>query len=300
MTGGILNVLKPPGMTSHDVVDFVRTLVPKPTKVGHAGTLDPSAAGVLVVCIGPATKLIEYIMDGDKAYRAEATLGVATDTLDAEGNVVFEQDASGVTEEQVRAAVAGLVGPHMMAPPMFSAARVDGKRLYDLARKGETVERRARPVTVYSAEMLDFSPGASAKALADIRCSKGTYIRVLCAQLGERLGVGAHLSFLVRTAVGPHLLADSRTMDELREAHSRGRLGECSVPAEAALGHLPGLGIRDADARAFRRGTALPCQTDLSGLVRVHDADGRLLGIGELAETQRGRMLQPRKVLATS
>ncbi len=300
MTGGILNVLKPPGMTSHDVVDFVRTLVPAGTKVGHAGTLDPAAAGVLVVCAGAATKLIEYIVDGDKAYRAEATLGVVTDSLDAEGSVVAEQDASGVTEEQVQAAIAELIGRQMMAPPMFSAARVGGQRLYDLARRGETVERKARAVTVYSAEMVGFSPGAAARALADIRCSKGTYVRVLCAQLGERLSVGAHLSFLVRTAVGPHLLADSLSLDELREAHSKGRLGECYVPPEVALEHLPGLSLPDAGARAFRQGTGVPCQSTSCGLVRVYGAEDHLLGIGEVAETRQGRILQPRKVLATS
>jgi tRNA pseudouridine55 synthase len=300
MTGGILNVLKPPGMTSHDVVDFVRTLVPAGTKVGHAGTLDPAAAGVLVVCVGPATKLIEYIVDGDKAYRAEVTLGVATDSLDAEGSVVFEKDASDVTEEQVQAAIAGLIGRQMMAPPMFSAARVGGERLYDLARRGETVERRARAVTVHSAEMVGFSPGVNARALADIRCSKGTYVRVLCAQLGERLGVGAHLSFLVRTAVGPHLLAESLALDELRESHDRGQLGELYVPPGMALGHLPGLSLSDADAQVFRQGTGVPCRTAGCGLVRVHDAEDHLLGIGEVAETRQGRILQPRKVLATS
>jgi tRNA pseudouridine55 synthase len=299
MNGGILNVLKPPGMTSHDVVDVMRTLVPQPSRVGHAGTLDPSAAGVLVVCVGPATKLIEYLIDCDKAYRAEATLGISTDSLDAEGRIVAEQDASAVTEDEVRNAVAELVGPQMMAPPMFSAARVDGRRLYDLARKGQTVERKARRVTVHSADLVSFSPGPRGTGLVDIRCSKGTYVRVLCAQLGERLGVGAHLSFLVRTAVGPHLLAEAFTLEELREAHDRGRLTACYVPPETALGHLPGLSALASDGRAFQQGTAVPCRTDVSGLVRVHDRSGHLLGIGEVAETPRGRMLQPRKVLAS-
>lgn len=300
MNGGILNVLKPPGMTSHDVVDAVRTLAPERARVGHAGTLDPSAAGVLVVCVGPATKLIEYLIECDKAYRAEATLGIATDSLDAEGSIVAEQDASAIAEEEVRAALAGLVGPQMMAPPMFSAARVDGQRLYDLARRGQTVERRARPVTVHSADLVSFSPGARATALADIRCSKGTYVRVLCAQLGERVGVGAHLSFLVRTAVGPHGLAESLTLDELREARDRRRLSECYVPSERALGHLPGFSVPGADGQAFKQGTAAPCQAAVSGLVRVHDRNGHLLGIGEVTDTPGGRMLQPRKVLPPS
>jgi len=300
MTGGILNVLKPPGMTSHDVVDFVRGLLPKAVKVGHAGTLDPAAAGVLVVCVGPATKLAEYIMGGDKAYRAEAALGVATDSLDAEGAVVAEQDASRVTEDDARTALQALVGPQMMAPPMYSAARVGGKRLYELARKGETVERKARPVTVYSAEMVSFSPGARATVVADIRCTKGTYVRVLCAQLGDNLGVGAHLSFLVRTAVGRLGLAESSTLEELGEAHRRRTLHGLHVAPEIALGHLPALRISDADAEVFRQGTAVRCEAEVVGLVRVHDREGWLLGIGELAQSDRACSLQPRKVLAAS
>lgn len=300
MTAGILNVLKPPGMTSHDVVDFVRGLLRKGIKVGHAGTLDPAAAGVLVVCVGPATKLTEYIMGGDKAYRAEAALGVATDSLDAEGAVVAEQDASRVTEDEARTALQALVGPQMMAPPMYSAARVGGKRLYDLARKGKTIERKARPVTVYSAEMVSFSPSPRAKVIADIRCSKGTYVRVLCAELGENLGVGAHLSFLVRMAVGRLGLVESSTLEELGEAHRRQALPGLYVAPEIALGHLPALRIIDADAEVFRQGTAVRCEAEILGLVRVHDREGRLLGIGELAHGGRGCSLQPRKVIAAS
>jgi hypothetical protein len=133
---GFLNVLKPPGMTSHDVVDFLRRQLPARTRVGHAGTLDPAAAGVLVVCVGAATRLTEYLMEGEKRYRMEATLGVTTDSLDVEGTVMAEHDASAVTEEAVRSALASLVGPALMAPPMYSAAQVGGRRLYELARQG--------------------------------------------------------------------------------------------------------------------------------------------------------------------
>jgi tRNA pseudouridine55 synthase len=247
--------------------------------------------------VGPATKLIEYIMDGDKAYRAEATLGVSTDSLDAEGAVVAEHDASAVTEEDAREAVAQLVGPQMMAPPMYSAARVNGKRLYDLARKGQTVERKARPVAVHSAELVSFTPGPRAKVTADIGCSKGTYVRVLSAQLGERLGVGAHLSFLVRRAVGPHLVGQASTLEELQEACDRGDLEALCVPPEVALGHLPEIRLTEDGARAFRQGNATACQTNATGPVRVHDGEGRLVGIGEVLRDRREPSLQPRKVL---
>jgi tRNA pseudouridine55 synthase len=300
MTSGILNVLKPPGMTSHDVVDFVRRLCPRRAKVGHAGTLDPGAAGVLVVCVGPATRLIEYVVEGDKEYRAEACLGVVTDTLDAEGEIVAERDASGVTEAQVTEALASLVGPQMMTPPMYSARLVGGKRLYELAREGRDIQREARPVTVHSADLVRFEPGPRARALADFRCSKGTYVRVLCEQLGERLGVGAHLSFLVRTAVGPHRLSESASLEELlAEAARRGTLEELGVPLEVALGDLPEVRLGASGVNAFGQGTAVACSAGPTGIVRVHDPEGALVGIGEVTLASGRPMLRPRKVIAS-
>jgi tRNA pseudouridine55 synthase len=298
MRSGLFSVLKPPGMTSHDVVDFLRRRLPRRTKVGHAGTLDPGAAGVLVVCVGVATRLIEYVMVGDKAYRAEACLGMTTDTLDAEGQVLEERDASAVTQAQAAAAVAGLVGPQQMEPPMYSAARVDGERLYDLARQGREVAREARPVTVYSAELIDFSSGPQARALVDFTCSKGTYVRVLCAQLGEALGVGAHMSFLVRTAVGPHVLSEALSLEELQAAAERGALAELSSSLEAALSHLPEVRLGAPASAAFSRGSATPSDSGASGLVRAHDPHGALLGIGEVLFEAGQLVLQPRKVLA--
>jgi len=298
MRSGIFNVLKPPGMTSHDVVDFMRRLLPKRTKVGHAGTLDPAAAGVLVVCVGEATRLTSYIMEGDKAYRAEACLGIATTTLDAEGEVTAAADASGVTESGVRDALAGLVGQQLMQPPMYSAARVGGQRLYDLARKGREVEREPRPVTVYEADLVCFEPGPRARVLADIRCSKGTYVRVLCAQMGERLGVEAHMSFLVRTAVGAQQLSDAATLEELQAAASRERLAELSLPLEVALSHLPELHPEGRALAAFLRGAAAGCASGVCGPVRVHGTDGRLIGIGEVVTEAGEIVLKPRKVLS--
>ena len=300
MIAGALNVLKPPGMTSHDVVDFVRRWVPRRTRVGHAGTLDPGAAGVLIVCVGGATRLTEYVMEGDKAYRAEVALGVVTDTLDADGAVVAEADASAWTEADVRFALAERVGPQMMAPPMYSAARVGGERLYDLARRGETAEPEPRPVVVHSAELIAFHPGPRARALADIRCSKGTYIRVLAAGLGERLGVGAHLSFLVRTAVGPHRLEAAVTLEEIAEAAERGDLDDLCLTPSAALAHWPEVRLGAGAALLFQRGGAAPCDSDAVGLVRVSGPNGDLIGVGEVIADTVGTSLRPRKVLAPS
>ncbi len=296
---GILNVLKPPGMTSHDVVAAVRRILPKKTKVGHAGTLDPAAAGVLVVCLGAATKLVEYIVDGEKAYRAEVTLGISTNSLDADGVVTAEADASEIDEDAARNAVAGLVGDQMMTPPMHSAVRIGGQRLYELARQGADIDRAARPVTVYSAELAGFTPGARATITTDIRSSKGTYVRVLAEQIGAALGVPAHLSFLVRTAVGPHELAGSATLEEIQEARERESLDELFVPASVALEHFPHIALAESDAVAFRNGNARRVDVDVDGLARVHDADGQLLGVGEVIDDEtRGRLLHPRKVLS--
>lgn len=297
MRSGLLNLLKPPGITSHDVVRFVRSLLPRGTKVGHAGTLDPGAAGVLVVCVGVATRLTEYVMEGEKCYRAEACLGVETDTLDAEGRVVAVRDASGVSESDVRRELESLVGPQMMAPPMFSAARVGGKRLYELAREGREVERVSKPIVVHSAELVRFRPGPRAEVLVDIRCTKGTYIRVLCAQLGERLGIGAHMSFLVRTELGQHRLADAITLEEFRAAVSKGEGERLCIPAEVAVAHLTPVRLGLSEATAFVRGTAIACRASAPGVVRVHGPDGGLLGVGEVYARKGREILQPRKVL---
>jgi len=297
MNSGILDVLKPPGMTSHDVVDWVRSLLPTGAKVGHAGTLDPAAAGVLVVCVGAATRLTEYLMDCNKAYRAEICLGVTTDSLDADGRVLQERDASGVTEADVRSALARLVGPQMMEPPMYSAARVGGRRLYHLAREGRQVQRPPRPVTLHALDLIRFTPGRRATLLADLHCTKGTFVRVVAGQVGELLGVGAHLSFLVRTSVGTHLLAHCATLEELGAAAKGGTLAQLCVPVERALAHLPEQRLTGAALRAFRQGSPTACGGEGLGLVRVHGPEGRLIGIGEVVGHSGEWILQPRKVL---
>src|SRR4051794_25486619 len=201
---GVVAVDKPAGWTSHDVVAKSRGLLGT-KKVGHAGTLDPSATGVLVLGVGRATRLLRYLGDLPKAYVGELVLGTETTTLDAEGDVVRTHDMAGVTLDDVRAAAAGFVGPILQVPPMVSAVKVDGKKLYELARAGVEIEREARPVTIHSIA-VDEGPEPGVHRLT-VSCSGGTYVRVLAADIGTALGGGAHLRALRRTAVGGFDLA---------------------------------------------------------------------------------------------
>ena len=207
---GILSVDKPAGPTSHDIVARIRRITGV-KRVGHAGTLDPMATGVLIVCLGDARRIVEYLADWRKSYRATAILGVETDTEDASGEVVGGSDCSRVARSDVDAVIPRFVGRIMQVPPMVSAVHHEGRRLYDLAREGRTVERSPRPVEVLSINIVSFEPGERACLVLDVVCSGGTYIRTLCMDIGRALGCGAHMSSLVRTAVGPFRVADAVT-----------------------------------------------------------------------------------------
>src|SRR5215207_3710637 len=193
---GFLNIDKPLRMTSHDVVAQVRRKF-KLKRVGHAGTLDPLATGVLVVCLGAATRLSEYVMDSTKQYRARVTLGVTTTTYDAEGDVVQQREAGHITRKMVEAALPQFTGEIDQLPPMYSAIKKGGRKLYEIARAGETIELTPRRITIYGLEIVEWSPP---ECVLDVTCSAGTYIRSLAFDLGKALGVGAYLSGLVRTA----------------------------------------------------------------------------------------------------
>lgn len=218
-----LNVNKPLGHTSHDVVAAVRRMLRergmKHVKVGHAGTLDPLATGVLVVCVGAATRLSEYVMGHDKTYRAKIRLGVETSTYDAEGEVVSTADASEVTDAQISSALKRFTGNIEQIPPMYSAIKQGGKKLYDLARAGQVVERAAREVRIESITLRGVERSRAAEAIVDcdVRCSAGTYIRSIAHDLGEALGVGGSLVGLVRTASGAFRVEDAVTLEQLRE-----------------------------------------------------------------------------------
>ena len=227
---GVFNIYKEKGFTSHDVVAVVRKTVHM-KKVGHGGTLDPAAEGVLPVCLGRATKLTDYIMEGQKTYLAELTLGVTTDTQDATGQVLKQRPVT-VSREALETAVAGFIGEIWQVPPMYSARKVNGKKLYDLARNGEEVERQARKIRIFNIEVEEYS---CPKAKLLVTCGKGTYIRTLCADLGEALGCGGHMSALTRTAVGRFTLENALTLDQLKTLAEAGRAEEALLGVEEAL-----------------------------------------------------------------
>lgn len=217
MINGIINVYKEKGFTSHDVVAKLRGIL-KQKKIGHTGTLDPDAVGVLPVCLGKATRLCDMLTDETKTYVAGLLLGIETDTQDTSGTVLKEGDTSGFTEEQVRDAIASFVGEQMQIPPMYSALKVNGKKLYELAREGKEVERKARPVTFYAINILGMD---LPHVKIEVTCSKGTYIRTLCHDIGQKLGCGGCMESLVRTKVGRFEISESLTLKEIEELRDK-------------------------------------------------------------------------------
>jgi tRNA pseudouridine55 synthase len=274
---GLVVVDKPAGMTSHDVVARVRRLAGT-RKVGHAGTLDPMATGVLVVGVNRATRLLGHLMLTEKAYDATVRLGVATTTDDAEGEVTAVVSAAGIDPATVRAVLAEFVGDIEQVPTAVSAIKVDGKRAYQRVRDGEEVELAARPVTVHELVVHDVVPSAHGDTATldvtlSVRCSSGTYIRAIARDLGARLGVGGHLTALRRTAVGPFDLAAARTLDQLGEEFAM-------VPiADAARAGFVARELDEAQAADVRVGRPLPVALD--GLTAVFAPDGEFLALYE-------------------
>lgn len=291
---GILNVNKPAGWTSHDVVAKLRGLL-KGQKIGHAGTLDPSATGVLPVLVGRATRIAEYLLDWDKEYRAVLRLGETTDTLDATGSVLSRHPTDGITEEAIRSAIARFQGRISQVPPMYSAVKVGGMPLYKAARAGRTVARRAREINVHGIDVLGVS-GPDVSLL--IRCSKGTYVRTLCADIGEVLGVGGHLLALERTRAGPLTIQHALTIDEIRSRLSLGRLDEDFLSLDAALDGLSAVVLDEATAARVLHGVPVPFEAGHSETwpagkaVRLKDRSGRLLALGKVVDREGGAVGQ--------
>jgi len=248
----LLIVDKPSGPTSFAVVKRVRALLGRRReKVGHGGTLDPFASGVLPICVGEGTKILQFLLDADKSYEAVVRFGVETDTLDVTGQILAQRPVGDLSAAAIADALASFRGPIAQVPPMYSALKRDGRPLYSYARAGETVERAARSVTIHALEMLAFeSPD---RARLQVRCSKGTYIRSLAADLGTRLGVGAHLVELRRTASGPFRLDQSVTLDALAAHIADGRPLPMLSLLEA-LAHLPLVNVDEAQALVLERG----------------------------------------------
>ncbi|HIP86983.1 MAG TPA: tRNA pseudouridine(55) synthase TruB [Anaerolineales bacterium] len=285
---GILNLDKPKGITSHDVVERVRAVAGQ-RRVGHAGTLDPMATGVLLVCLGRATRLAEYLMASPKTYRARIRLGITTDTYDAEGQVTEERPVE-ATRSDVEAALGRFRGRILQVPPMFSAIKRKGQPLYRLARQGITVEREPRPVEIYELRLTAWEPP---DLTLEVTCSPGTYIRSLAHDLGQALGCGAHLAGLVRLASGDFRLEDAVPLEELTPE----RLPEVMLPPDAALRRYPAFHLDQEAARAVRSGRAIAGPPPKGEpLARAYGPDGSFLAV---LEYRPDRLVwHPRKVFA--
>lgn len=290
---GYIVIDKPVGWTSHDVVARVRRLVDE-RRVGHAGTLDPAATGVLPVAIGLATRTVEYLAAADKAYRASIRFGITTDSADAEGDVTSTVNASHLQLSQINEALPAIRGDIMQRPPMHSAIRVDGRRLYDLARKGEEIEVAARPVTIHQLDVADWSPP---DLTLDITCSKGTYIRSIARDLGELVGTGAHLATLRRTRTGPFTLTDAMTLDDLADRLESDGWSTVAMAPDAVLDHLRVVELDTAQAMDWSHGKKIIMESagPAAETIRAYDGHGHWLGIGQT--DQSGHLLQPVKVI---
>lgn len=274
---GILNINKPQGKTSHDVVHAIRQMSGG-ARTGHAGTLDPMATGVLLVCLGRAVRVTEYLTDHDKKYRARVRLGIETDTYDATGTIIAQR-AVAVTREQVQDALASFVGKRVQVPPAYSAIKQDGVRLYKLARRGVAIERAPRPIEIYSITLRDI---ALPEVEFDVHCSKGTYIRTLAHDLGTRLGCGACLTALTRLASGHFTLDDAVTLDELRAAFAQQRVAQYLHPLDEALQQFQAVAVNAENARRITQGHSLHCgRAFATSLLRAYAPDGECIALLE-------------------
>jgi tRNA pseudouridine55 synthase len=291
---GVLVVSKEPGPTSHDIVGLVRRLTGV-KRVGHGGTLDPFAAGVLPVFIGHATRLVEYHLTDEKEYRALVCLGARSTTDDLDGELT-PTDSPAVDRAAVEVALAQFRGQIEQVPPDYSAVRIAGRRAYELARHGRKPELRPRRVTIHRLELVDWNDADPARPIAtlEVRCSAGTYIRALARDLGERLGSGAYLGALTRTASGPFRLEGAHSLDEVRAALSGGHADDILLPMDAGLERYPQVKVGEDELKALARGQAVrrPNDSAEDGLLRVVDEAGRLVAIAR----RRGGQLAPEKV----
>jgi tRNA pseudouridine55 synthase len=292
--GGVLPLDKPAGITSFDAIRQVRRTLGE-RRVGHAGTLDPTATGLLPICVGRTTRFVDYFHAQPKTYHCVVRLGERSDTGDTEGVIVAGADAGAVTADQIRDQLARFTGEIDQIPPMHSAVRHEGRHLYELARAGEEVVREPRRVTIYSAELVDFRPGTVAEAEIVVVSGKGAYMRVLASDLGDALRTGGLLGWLARTSYGTLGLSSSITLDQLAAMEDPWL---ALLPPEVAVAHLPIVNLGPAQVQQIRRGqsvwlprTVLP---DVAGECRMHDPTGEMIGIGEL----NGGLLRPTKVLA--
>jgi len=290
---GILNINKPRGKTSFSIVAMVRRLTGE-RRVGHAGTLDPAAVGVLPVCVGRATRIVEFLVDATKTYRAEIELGIITDTYDGSGHIVQRGDASGVNQNKLESALAPFRGTIWQTPPMYSAVKYQGKPLYELARAGITVERRRRPAEIHHLDLIGWQ---SPVATIEVDCGKGTYIRSLAHDLGQALGCGAYLKSLVRLRCGIFDLKDAISIPQLEVAFRSGYWQHYLHPVDSVLLHWAAVVVSDETAQNIRNGRSVVLKSSVEGKIdsypeqyiqsesanknhcRVYALDGSFLGV---------------------
>lgn len=306
---GIINVLKPPGMSSHQVVSFVRKQL-KIKRVGHTGTLDPGASGVLPIVVGKATRLSEYLMDHAKTYVVELTLGISTTSQDASGATVSLNTDFSLSPKQLAEAIASFQGSILQIPPMASAIRVDGKRLYELDRQGISIPREPREVQIYAIHIEriwsegEMGMGFGTRVLLRVSCSKGTYVRTLCHDLGEKLGVGGHMSFLSRVASGPFTSAEAYTLEEIALLQSRND-DRFILPMENGLPDWIKVIVHPLVEERIKHGNFILPEhfLDVPELLTVGDdvvllnVEGEVLGLAEIKKTDQ-LICQPFRVFA--
>lgn len=295
---GVIPIRKPPGFTSHDIVAKVRK-ISGIKRVGHTGTLDPDVEGVLPVCLGQATRIVEYVQELPKRYIGTMTLGRATDTQDSSGQVIEEQSVGSIQSEQVERVFRRFQGEIEQIPPMVSAVKVDGRPLYKWAREGKVVERKPRPVTIYRLQMTGLdTDGVYPQIQFDVCCSRGTYVRTLCVDLGAELGYPAHLSHLVRVQSGPFFLEDTITLTQLRKIAATAAWDKVLYPVDVVLGHFPIFVVSPSVRLNVWNGQSLswdePLASDLCDkLVRVYTEEGDFCALYRIVDTNTAR---PEKV----
>lgn len=282
MINGILNIYKEKGYTSHDVVACLRRIVGQ-KKIGHTGTLDPDAEGVLPVCLGRATKLCDMLTDRNKTYEAVLLLGKTTDTQDLSGNVLKECDTSRISPKEAADHIYRFVGEYDQIPPMYSALKVNGKKLYELAREGKTVERKSRKIYIFQIRILEMK---LPRIRMEVECSKGTYIRTLCHDIGESLGTGGCMESLKRTRSGRFSLEESVKLSQVEEKKEQGRLMELVIPVDEIFSELKPVVLKESCARTAYNGGPFPSAYLQSRTeykpgeeYRVYDADGHFIAV---------------------
>ncbi len=293
---GILLLDKPLGITSNDALQRVKHLY-RARKAGHTGSLDPLATGLLPICLGDATKLSAFLLDADKRYRVWVKLGVTTTTADAEGEVLETASTEGVDAARIREILPRFTGEIDQLPPMYSALKHKGERLYKLARQGIEVEREPRSITIFSMELTDW---LGDEFILDVHCSKGTYVRTLAEDIGRVAGCGAHVSALRRTGVGPYSDADLVSAEQLEAVRGEGNstLDALLLPMESALGHWPEVRLTDDAAYYMKKGQAvLVPQAPTEGWVRIYTKSGVFLGVGSIADDGK---VQPKRLLQSA